>query len=231
MQVIRNEVIERDGEDGTIVYLNARFDISREEYYGTVPVLDMLFGKVLHAVTLTRVETGSSWKTEDAAVRQALEELAERGVHISEAVHDDKASVDGILGEYGIHSSKDLWHRCKSLCAKFRDDLVKARRTAIASPEHARAACDLKSLRVENLKDYLKAHGLNLKGRKDALVARVWESLDKQEEQVEEDSRLLKHPELQKHGLADKLKTHVYTCSKARATVEDDDAALHLQCS
>jgi hypothetical protein len=65
-----------------------------------------------------------------------------------------------------------------------------------------------------------------LKGRKDALVARVWESLDKEEEVVEKDSRLLKYPELQKHGLADKLKTHVYTCSKARAFVGDDDAAL-----
>jgi hypothetical protein len=82
-------------------------------------------------------------------------------VHISEVVHDDKALVDGILGKYGIHSSKDLWHKCKSICAKLRDDLVKACITAIAAPQHARAACDLKSLTVEKLKEYLKAHGLD----------------------------------------------------------------------
>jgi hypothetical protein len=36
----------------------------------------MLTGKVLHVVTLTRIETGSAWKTEDAAVRLALEDFA-----------------------------------------------------------------------------------------------------------------------------------------------------------
>jgi hypothetical protein len=33
--------IARDGEEGTIVYLNARFDSSREDYHGTILVLDM----------------------------------------------------------------------------------------------------------------------------------------------------------------------------------------------
>jgi hypothetical protein len=54
MQSVRTEVIERDGEEGTIVYLDARFDSSREGYHGIVPILDMLTGKVLHVVTLTR---------------------------------------------------------------------------------------------------------------------------------------------------------------------------------
>lgn len=90
-------VIERDGQAGTVVYMDARFDSSRDGYHGTVPVIDMVSGKVLHVVTLTRVETGSSWKTEDACVRQALEECLEWGLKIVEVVHDDKSSVDSIL--------------------------------------------------------------------------------------------------------------------------------------
>jgi hypothetical protein len=39
----------------------------------------MLTGKVFHTVTLTRQDTCSSWKTEDAAVRQAIEDLLEVG--------------------------------------------------------------------------------------------------------------------------------------------------------
>jgi hypothetical protein len=223
MASVRAEIIARDGEEGTTVYLDARFDSSREGYHGTVLVLNMLTGKVLHVVTLTRVETGSAWKTEDAAVRLALEDLAEAGVNIVEAVHDDKTSVDGILTEYGIWSSKDLWHKCKSLCSKFREELVKVRREAIAAPGGARAACDLKTMTVDKLKAFLKEHNLDLKGRKDALVARVWTFLEKVEEEVEEDSRLLWYPELEKHGVADKLKTHIYTCCKARAVTMDDD--------
>jgi hypothetical protein len=98
----------RDGAGGTVVYQDARFDSSRDGYHGTVPVLDMVSGKPLHIVTLTRVETGSSWKTEDACVRKATEEIIEKGVIVAECVHDNKASVDTILTELGIHSSKDL---------------------------------------------------------------------------------------------------------------------------
>lgn len=86
-------VIERDGKSGTVVYQDARFDSSRDGFHGTVTALDMVFGKPLHIVTLTRKETGSSWKTEDAAVRKASEELVEAGVNVVECIHDDKAST------------------------------------------------------------------------------------------------------------------------------------------
>lgn len=76
---MRSEIRSRDGDEGTIVY-SARFDSSREAFHGTVPVLEMLTGRVLHVVTLIRIETCSAWTTEDAAVRQAV-------------------TVDGILAE------------------------------------------------------------------------------------------------------------------------------------
>jgi hypothetical protein len=156
----------------------------------------------------------------------AIEDLLEAGVLIVEAVHDDKTSVDGILTEYGIWSSKDLWHKCKSLCSKFKDDLIKARRTAIENSEEARASCDLQSKTVKKLQEYLKLQGLTMKERKDALVAKVWEVLDKKEELVEEDTRLLRFPELGKHGVADRMKTHIYTACKARAKSGDDNVGL-----
>jgi hypothetical protein len=223
MAVNRREVIERDGEGGTVVYLDARFDSSREGYHGTVPVLDMLTGKVLALVTLTRKETGSSWKTEDAAVRQALEELEEGGVNVVEGVHDDKASVDGILAEYGIWSSKDLRHKCKSLTVKFRDDLARAKREGLGCAQEARATCDLKTLCVRQLQEHLKAQGLPIKGKKDVLVERVWASLDREGQEVDEDTMLLKFPELSKHDLTAKLKTHVYTACRTRALAGDDN--------
>lgn len=82
MALIRVEIIDWDGDKGTVVNLDARFDSSRDGYHGTVPVLDLESGKMLHVVTLTRVETGSSWKTEDVGVRQAVEDLLEAGVKI-----------------------------------------------------------------------------------------------------------------------------------------------------
>jgi hypothetical protein len=148
-------------------------------------------------------------------------------VNSIEAVHDDKASVDGILAVYGIWSSKNLWHKCKSLCSKFREDLVKMRREAIASQGEVRApACDLKTMTVDKLKAFLKENNLYLKGRKDALVDRVWTFLEKVEEEVKEDSRLLRYSELGKHAVADKLKTHIYTCCKARAVAKEDNVTL-----
>jgi hypothetical protein len=103
------------------------------------------------------------------------------GVKITEAVHDDKASVDGILAEYGITSQKNLWHKCKNLCAKSWDELVKVQQAAIVSPAEARAACDMMGLTMEKLKEYLKKNEFNLKGKKDALVARVWQSLERED--------------------------------------------------
>jgi hypothetical protein len=42
MTAVRVEIIARDGEEGTVVFLDAKFDSSRDGYHGTVPVLDML---------------------------------------------------------------------------------------------------------------------------------------------------------------------------------------------
>jgi hypothetical protein len=64
----RKVVMERDAECKTIVYADARFDSSRDRFHGTVPIIDEKTGKVLHCVTLTREQTGSSWKTEDACI-------------------------------------------------------------------------------------------------------------------------------------------------------------------
>jgi hypothetical protein len=147
----------------------------------------------------------------------------EDGVILSEVVHDDKASVDSILAELGVHSSKDLWHKCKSFCAKFKDELTKAKRGVVSNLSEARCAQDLHSLTIPTLKEQLKAAGLDLKGKKDDLVQRLWTSLEREEETVEQDTCLLKYPELAKHHLADKLKTHVYTACFARAAANDDD--------
>jgi hypothetical protein len=84
---VREFVKKRDGEAETVVYADARFDSSRDGFHGTVPVIDSESGKVLHCVTLTRYETGSSWKTEDACIRKAFEDLQAWEVSVSECVH------------------------------------------------------------------------------------------------------------------------------------------------
>jgi hypothetical protein len=224
----REFVKKRDGKNGSVLYMDARFDSFRDGFHGTVPALDSETGKCLALVTLTRKETGSSWKTEDACVRQCIEELIEAGLIISEVVHDDKASVDSILAEFGIKSSKDLWHKCKNLCAKFKEDLARAKKAGLSKVEDAKSLIDLKSATVPMLKEYLKAHSLALSGNKDALMQRVWAHLDKDitEEPVDEDARLMKYPEVNKNNLADKLKTHVYTACRKRAAEKDDLAEL-----
>jgi hypothetical protein len=129
--------------------------------------------KVLHVVTLTRVETGSSWKTEDACVRQALEECLDWGLKIVEVVHDDKSSVDSILTELEIDSQKDLWQKTKNIGVKFRDTIARVKKGVLAKAEDARTASELESMTVAMLKEYLKNENLSLSGRKANLVARV----------------------------------------------------------
>lgn len=222
----RDFVKQRDGEEGTVVYADARFDSSRDGYHGTVPVIDSKTGKVLHCVTFTREETGSSWKTENACIRKAFEELQAWEMNIVECVHDDKASVDTILAELGIHSSKDLWHKAKTLCGKFKEELGKAKKGQLSSIADAKSPTDLNTLTVPVLKEYLKSQGLDLKGNKPALIDRVWKHLDKEEaEEVDQDARLIKYPEVSRHKLADKLKTHLYTVCKTRKEAGDDDVA------
>lgn len=74
---------------------------------------------------------------------------------MAEVVHDDKASVDTILAEYGIFSSKDLWHKCKKLCVKFKEDLARAKRAGLTRVEDARCLIDLKNATVPVLKEYI----------------------------------------------------------------------------
>jgi hypothetical protein len=97
----------------------------------------------------------------------------------------------------------------------------------LSSIAEAKYLTDLNTLTVPLLKDYLKAHGLDLKGNKPALVERVWSNLDKEEaaEEVDNDARLLKFPEVSRHKLADKLKTHLYFVCKARKDAGNDDVA------
>jgi hypothetical protein len=68
----RQFVKERDGEGGTVVYADARFDSSRDGFHGTVLIIDSKSMKVLHCVTLNQEEIGSSWTTEDAYIRKAF---------------------------------------------------------------------------------------------------------------------------------------------------------------
>jgi hypothetical protein len=173
MAEVRAAIKEGDAEEGSVAFMDARFNSSRESYHGTVPAFDKETGKCMSVVTLTRVETGSSWKTEDAAVRQSCAELMEDGVILMKVVHDDKAFVDSILAELGVHRSKDLWHKCKSFCAKFKDELTKAKRGAVSNLPKARCAQDLQSLTIPILKEHLKAAGLDLRGKKDDLVERL----------------------------------------------------------
>ncbi|KAL2635273.1 hypothetical protein R1flu_006752 [Riccia fluitans] len=80
-------------------------------------------------VTLTRKETGLSWRIETQALQQALPTLQEKELNIVEVIHDDNAQVDAILSQHNILSQKDLWHKCKNVMGKFKELLQDKRRT------------------------------------------------------------------------------------------------------
>jgi hypothetical protein len=139
-----------------------------------------------------------------------------------ECVHDDKASVDTILAKLCIHSNKGFWHKAKKLCGNLKEEMGKSKRGQLASIADAKTAADLNTLIVPLLKEYLKTHNLDLKGNKPALVDRVWKHLDKEEaEETDSDDRLLKYPEVSRHKLPDKLKSHLYFVCKARADIDE----------
>ncbi|KAL3696412.1 hypothetical protein R1sor_010488 [Riccia sorocarpa] len=77
-----------------VLYVDCRFDSSRSGYHGTLPVINIEDDRVIEMITLTRKQTGSSWKIETAALEQALKNMAEKGLNIEEVVHDDNAQVD-----------------------------------------------------------------------------------------------------------------------------------------
>jgi hypothetical protein len=64
-------------------------------------------------------------------------------MNVVKCVHDNKASVDTILTEFGIHSSKDLWQKAKKLCGKFKEDLGKAKKGQLTSVADAKSPSDL----------------------------------------------------------------------------------------
>ncbi|KAL3687709.1 hypothetical protein R1sor_014018 [Riccia sorocarpa] len=74
-----------------VVYVDCRFDSSRSGYHGTLPVINVEDDKVIEMMTLTRKETGSSWRIESAALELALAQLEDKGLVISEVIYDDCA--------------------------------------------------------------------------------------------------------------------------------------------
>ncbi|KAL2644341.1 hypothetical protein R1flu_011928 [Riccia fluitans] len=67
-------------------------------------------------VTLTRSETGSSWKIETQALELALKILQDKGLTIKEVIHDDNAQVDAILKAHNIVSQKICGTSLKEYC-------------------------------------------------------------------------------------------------------------------
>jgi hypothetical protein len=68
--------------------------------------------------------------------------------------------------------------------------------------------------------------GLDVKGKKQDLVDRVWSKLDKAPEEIDLDTRSMRYPEVVTKKLPDKLKTHFYHACFARAQAQDDETPL-----
>ncbi|KAL2611211.1 hypothetical protein R1flu_022903 [Riccia fluitans] len=95
------------------------------------------------------------------ALEQALTTLKHKGLTIEEVVHDDNASVDTILIQHGILSSKDLWHKCKNIMSKFKEMLREKRRTpSDCSVEVATTIEQVAIFSIQQLKDLCKENGL-----------------------------------------------------------------------
>ncbi|KAL3697944.1 hypothetical protein R1sor_012020 [Riccia sorocarpa] len=169
------EQLQRTGRP-LVVYVDCRFDSSRSGYHGTLPVINVADDKVIEMVTLTRKETGSSWRIESAALEKALTLLEERGLNISEVIHDDCAQVDSMLAARSIVSQKDLWHKCKNLMSKFKELLQEKRRTPTDSTvEAATTIAQVAVFSVQQLRDYCWQQSLQQTGSKLLLVQRVFE--------------------------------------------------------
>ena len=110
----------RSKGDYIIIFIDACYNSSRNVAHGTIAVINEQTGKVIQIIIKAQEKHRDSRKMEDPAIHEAIQNLRDAGIYISEAVHDDKSSVDQILQEYGIISQKDLWHKCKSLTRKFK---------------------------------------------------------------------------------------------------------------
>ncbi|KAL3697262.1 hypothetical protein R1sor_011338 [Riccia sorocarpa] len=208
-----------------VLYVDCRFDSSRSGYHGTLPVINIADDRVIEMITLTRKQTGSSWKIETAALEQALKNLAEKGLNIEEIVHDDNAQVDLILAAHNIMSSKDLWHKCKNIMCKFKEVLQDKRRSPHeGSVDGATTIAQVAVFSMQQLRDFCKENKLQMGGNKLQLVQRVSVFLNLPEAGATTElqrQRPFKYPELQQHDLAYKLKSWIYTCSKNAAARRD----------
>ncbi|KAL3677058.1 hypothetical protein R1sor_027006 [Riccia sorocarpa] len=224
-----------------VLYVDCRFDSSKSGFHDTllrniktsVPLIrapnvhefkehygiNVDDDHVTEMVILTRKQTGSSWRIETQALEQALQILEQKGLTIEEVIHDDSASVDAILTQHGILSSKDLWHKCKNIMSKFKEILQEKRRSpSEGSVDSATTIAQVAVFSVKNLKDFCRENGLATTGAKLALVQRVSVFLQLPEAgATTELQRSLKYPELAQHDLAYKLKSWIYTCAKKAA--------------
>ncbi|KAL3699329.1 hypothetical protein R1sor_017351 [Riccia sorocarpa] len=80
---LQQELLQRG--KALVVYVDCRFDSSRSGFHGTIPVINFEEDRVIEMITLTRKETGSSWKIETAALEQALSNLEEKGLQTEES--------------------------------------------------------------------------------------------------------------------------------------------------
>ncbi|KAL3685848.1 hypothetical protein R1sor_003870 [Riccia sorocarpa] len=208
-----------------VLYVDCRFDRSRSGYHGMLPVINIEDDRVIEMITLTRKQTGSSWKFETAALEQALKNLAEKGLNIEEVVHDDNAQVDSILAAHNIMSSRDLWHKCQNIMCKFKEVLQDKRRSPHeGSVDGATTIAQVAVFSMQQLRDFCKENKMLMSGNKLQLVQRVSMFLKLPEAGATTElqrQRPFKYPELQQHDLAYKLKSWIYTCSKNAAARRD----------
>ncbi|KAL3684743.1 hypothetical protein R1sor_002765 [Riccia sorocarpa] len=172
-------------------------------------------------ITLTRKQTGSSWKIETATLEQALKNLEDKGLNIVEVVHDDNAQVDSILTQHNIISSKDLCINVRTLCVSSRKC---CRSPHEGSDDGATTIAQVAVFSMQQLKDYCKDNKLPTSGNKLQLVQRVYVSLNWPEAGASTElqrQRPFKYPELAQYDLAYKLKSWIYTCSKNMAARRD----------
>ncbi|KAL2641819.1 hypothetical protein R1flu_009406 [Riccia fluitans] len=216
-----DEECELDLAEPLVVYVDCRFDSSHSGYHGTLPIINTEDDRVIEMVTLTRKQTGSSWKIEIATLEEALTLLEQDGLKIQEVVHDDNSQVDAILGQHDIMSSKDLWHKCKNIMEKFKEVLQEKRWSPSDSEvEGATTIVVVAVFLVQQLKDFCKDNGLQTTGSKLQLVQRVSLVLKLPEVGASTEiqrTRPLCYPELAHHDLAYKLKSWIFTCTKNAA--------------
>ncbi|KAL2653074.1 hypothetical protein R1flu_021202 [Riccia fluitans] len=161
-------------QEPLVVYVDCRFDSSRLGYHGTLPIINTEDDRVIEMVTLTRKQTGSSWKIETIALEEALTSLEQVGLKIQEVVHDNNSQVDAILAQHDIMSSKDLWHKCKNIMGKFKEVLQEKRWSpSDCEVKGATMIAAVVVFLVQQLKDFCRDNGLQTIGSKLQLVQRV----------------------------------------------------------